>query len=578
MTRIQIDLQHIKMTDTKIVFVTGGVCSSIGKGVLITAIGVLLKNAGHSVSVMKWDPYLNVDPGTMSPTVHGEVFITADGAETDLDLGHYERHLDITLTRDSSMTAGQVYQEVLTGERAGRYLGQNVQVIPHVVNIIKERLLKFVVAAKVDFVLIEIGGTVGDIEADIFLEAVRQLRMDLGCKHVMHGHLSYVPCLSWSDDVKTKPTQHSVIALKRAGLVPDSLFLRADKALTVQQLQKLSVLCSVPAEMIFQVLTHDPMYELFFDLAAQSLTVKIQEYFDIKSIRLPDLAEWEAYVHTIKTSTVPLSVGLIVKYAGNDDPYISVIDALRAAAYHAGRKIDLVVIAAENLEQSVDNPLYDYAMSQLQSVAGIVVPGGFGRRGVEGKIIAAQFARENKVPFLGLCLGMQVMVIEAARSLLGLPQANSLEFDELTPDPVVTLMEQQKGVAAFGGTMRLGSYSCTLLPGSKAQQAYDTMHVVERHRHRFEINNMYRERLVAEGVVFSGINKELELIEITEINGHPFMVGSQFHPEFTSSPLKVNPLFRAFIEAASIRHDQVFATLNVVPTGNHVQKNGPCFC
>lgn len=545
-------LEQVKASDSKIIVITGGVCSSIGKGVLITAIAVLLKNAGYSVSVMKWDPYLNVDPGTMSPMVHGEVFITADGAEADLDLGHYERHLDITLTRDSSMAAGQVYQEVLTGEREGRYLGQNVQLIPHVVNAIKNRLLTFVAKHQVDFVLVEIGGTVGDIEADIFLEAIRQLRMDLGKEHLMHGHLSYVPCLSWSEDVKTKPTQHSVIALKRAGLAPDCLFLRADKPLTEQQIQKLSVYCAVSSEMIFHALTHDPIYDLFFDLAKQQVANKIQQYFGIKLIRSADLSAWESYVHMIKTSENQLRIGFIVKYTGTDDPYISVIDALKSATYHAGKRLVLVTIAAEDLEQPVTSDRYEQAMADLRSVAGIVVPGGFGKRGIEGKIIATRFARENKIPFLGLCLGMQVMIIEAARSMLHLPLANSEEFDQATPDPVIELMAQQKGITTLGATMRLGSYPCKILPGTKANQAYAATLAVERHRHRYEVNNAYRDRLAAVGIVFSGINQELDLVEITEIADHPFMVGSQFHAEFTSSPLHVNPLFRAFIAASCV--------------------------
>lgn len=550
MASLQVDLQQVLASNSKIIVITGGVCSSIGKGVLVAAIGVLLKKAGYSVSVMKWDAYLNVDPGTMSPSVHGEVFVTADGAETDLDLGHYERHLDIELTRKSSLSAGQIYQEVLTGEREGQYLGKNIQLVPHVVDAIKKRLLSFVVAESVDFVLVEIGGTVGDIELELFLESIRQLRMDLGKKHLMHGHLSYVPCLSWSGDVKTKPTQHSVIALKRAGPFPDCLFLRSDALVDENQLQKLAIMCGIPRGMIFHALTYDPIYELFSDLDAQHVTKKVQEYFGIEHLRIADLSAWNSYVNNIKTITTPLRIALIAKYIGNDDQYISVVEALKAAAYHAKRKLVLVVIPAADLESPVGGQAYSVAMSNLESVAGIVVPGGFDKRGTEGKIVAARFAREHNVPYLGLCMGMQVMVIEAARSLLNLQSANSLEINASTSDPVIALLENQKGMLTKGATMRLGSYSCTITPGTKAYLAYAATQVVERHRHRFEVNNAYRDRLAAVGLIFSGINSELNVVEIVEIANHSFMLGSQFHPEFTSRPLAVNPLFQSFVYAA----------------------------
>jgi CTP synthase len=548
-THVQKLVQQVKARDSKIIVITGGVCSSIGKGVLVASIGVLLKNAGYSVSVMKLDPYLNVDPGTMSPLVHGEVFVTADGAETDLDLGHYERHLDVNLSRESSVSSGQIYQEVLDGEREGRFLGKCIQVVPHVVNVGKERILNFVLNQNVDFVLMEIGGTVGDIEGEVFLEAIRQLRMELGGKHFLHGHLGYVPFLSWTGEIKTKPTQHSVMALKHAGLVPDCLFLRADKAVDQQSVAKLSIMCEIAQGMIFQVLSFDPIYELFTSLDDQGLVFKIQEHFKIVHPRAASLDAWKQYIQRIKISTETIRIGLVAKYVGSNDPYISVIDALKAAGYYTHKKLELVTIEAEMLEHPEKKETYENAFKQLKSVKGIVVPGGFDKRGAEGKIVAARFAREHKIPYLGLCLGMQIIIIEAARALLGLDKANSLEFDEATCDPVITIMQQQKEITKKGATMRLGSYPCKLMLGSKAQKAYGKETVTERHRHRYEVNNSYRERLQAAGLVFSGLNAELGLVEITEIKDHPFMVGSQFHPEFTSRPLSVNPLFQAFMEA-----------------------------
>lgn len=568
MEATQLLLQRLKARNTKLIVITGGVCSSLGKGVLISSIGVLLKTADYAISVMKLDPYLNIDPGTMSPSVHGEVFVTADGAETDLDLGHYERNFDMSLTRHSSVSAGQVYKEVLDGERQGKYLGHNIQIATHVVDVIKQRILRAALENPVDFFLIEIGGTVGDLEIEIFLESIRQLRDALASTHFLHGHLCYVPTLSWSGDIKTKPTQHSMNGLKRAGLVPDFLFLRTDQHIDQRSLHTLSLFCGLAQECMFQVLTHDPVFALFGDLDGQGLTHKIQTYFKIEQPRQAEIGTWQSYVQLIKASKEQIRIGVVVKYVSNSDPYLSVIDALKAAVYHAGRKLDLVEIAAEDLEEPIGSDRYQQAMSKLQSVVGIVVPGGFGRRGIEGKILATRFAREYKVPFLGLCLGMQVMVIEAARSLLGLSQANSLEFDELTPDPVVTLMAQQKGVTALGGTMRLGSYPCALVPGTKAHQAYGALQAVERHRHRFEVNNAYRERLAAVGLVFSGINTELDLVEITEIADHPFMAGSQFHAEFTSGPLKVNPLFKAFVQAACEYSVPVEPLLGVGLAGN----------
>lgn len=561
-------LDSIQKTNTKFVVVTGGVCSSIGKGVLLSSLGVLLKSAGYSVAVIKWDPYLNVDPGTMSPLVHGEVFVTADGAETDLDLGHYERSIGVPLCRASSVSSGQIYQEVLDGERDGRYLGKCIQLVPHVVDTTKQRLLHFALAKQVDYVLVEIGGTVGDMEGEVFLETVRQLRMELGSSRLFLAHLSYVPLLSWTGEVKTKPTQHSVMQLKRYGLAPDCLFLRADKEIDGQSLDKLAVMCEVRRDLMFQVLTSDPVYKVFIDLDAQGVGKKIQHHFAVgkspislaksvdyteygRSIRASDLSAWRTLIDSIEKSTQTVTIGLIAKYVGSNDPYISVIEAIKCAGYSVQRRVKLVVIEAEALEDGEYNNTHNDAWRLLKSVDGIVVPGGFDKRGVEGKIRAVRFARENKVPYLGLCLGMQVMLIEAARSLLGLSDAHSVEFDSATKNPVVHLMEGQKRVMRKGGTMRLGSYACTLVRGTKAYAAYNTSVVQERHRHRYEVNNSYRKQYEDKGVVFSGVYQEENLVEIAEIKEHPFMLGVQYHPEFQSQPLKVHPLFLSFMKVVA---------------------------
>jgi len=541
-------LRDTRAKDTKFIVVTGGVCSSLGKGVLVAALGVLLKNADYSVSVIKWDPYLNVDPGTMSPLVHGEVFVTSDGAETDLDLGHYERHIGLRLMRDSSVTSGQIYQEVLDGEREGRYLGKNIQMIPHVVDAIKKRLLTFALNHDVKFVLVEIGGTVGDIEEGLFLEALRQLRMDLGCQQVLYSHLSYVPFLSWTGEVKTKPTQHSVEKLKQSGLVPDCLFLRADREIDNQSLDKLSIMCGVMRERIFQMLTFEPVFRAFLDLDRQKVGERVREYFKLPSQTPADLSEWKSFIDQIDKSQQVVRIGLIAKYVGRNDPYISVIDAIKAAGYHCGQKVKLEVIEAEALEKADYNSDIP-AWTQLKEMDGIVVPGGFDKRGIEGKILAARWAREHNVPYLGLCLGMQIMIIEAARNLLGLKEANSAEFFPDGPHPVICMMEGQKSVMRKGASMRLGSYPCTLVPGTKAHVAFDKDMVMERHRHRYEVNNAYRKDFERVGLVFSGMYEEKDLVEISEYKDHPYMLGSQFHPEFQSSPLQVHPLFRAFMEA-----------------------------
>lgn len=533
---------------TKFITVTGGVCSSIGKGVLISSLGVLLDKAGYTVSIVKWDPYLNVDPGTMSPLEHGEVFVTADGAETDLDLGHYERMLGIHLTKTSSVSSGQIFEELIKGEREGKFLGRCIQLIPHAVNSIKEKLLDFALEKNVDFVLTEIGGTVGDMEGDIFLEAVRQIRLDLGDKRFLHCHLSYVPYLSWANETKTKPTQHSVCSLKGMGLIPDALFLRADKPVGVGPCDKLSIMCGVKRDYIFQVLTHKPIYKLFIDLEEQGVCQKIQEYFGIHKPQKSDLTGWKKFIELIEVSKKEVNIGLVAKYVGSNDPYISVIEAIESAGYWNGVKVNLVVLEAEQIEKHKLNSC-ETVMQQLKSVDGVVIPGGFDLRGVEGKIFAANWARENKIPYLGLCLGMQIMLIEFARSVLGMKDASSTEFNKNTNHPVISLLAEQKGIVQKGATMRLGTYPCRIIGATKAYKAYGQDFVQERHRHRYELNNAYRSKFEEAGVVFPGIYEEKNLVEIAELKNHPFMLGSQFHPEFTSTPLSVNPLFMAFMEA-----------------------------
>jgi CTP synthase len=540
-------LEKVRNSHVKFIVVTGGVCSSIGKGILIASLGVLLKGAGYSVSTVKWDPYLNVDPGTMSPLVHGEVFVTADGAETDLDLGHYERLVGLNLAKDSSVSSGQIYKEVLDEEREGKFLGKCIQVVPHVVDVAKKRLLTFALKHDVDFVLLEIGGTVGDIEGEVFLEAVRQLKMDLGTQHVMHAHLSLVPFLTWANEIKTKPTQHSVMELKRAGLSPDCLFLRADQEIEEQSINKLSTMCEVKKDYIFQALTFNPVYKIFIDLARQEVCEKIQKFFNIAPL-YPDISLWQECIERIENSTKVVNIGLIAKYVGSNDPYISVIEAIKSSAYALNCHANIITIEAEKLDKEYHDQHNSAAWQALATVDGIVVPGGFDARGVEGKIRACTWARENNVPYFGLCLGMQVMMIEAARNLLHFDAANSTEFDSSTQYPVICMMHEQQHVKAKGASMRLGSYPCTLLEGTCAYNAYKKDVVLERHRHRYEVNQMYKEAFENAGVVFSGICTDMDLVEIAEIKDHPFMVGVQFHPEFQSSPIKVHPLFQRFME------------------------------
>lgn len=544
MTNLRSLIRNVIEQNSKFIVVTGGVCSSLGKGVLVSSIGVLLKSAGYAVSVVKYDPYLNVDPGTMSPLVHGEVFVTQDGAETDLDLGHYERMLGVHLNRDSSVSSGQIFKEILDGEREGRFLGNDIQLVPHVVDAIKQRLLSFALKHKSDFVLLEIGGTVGDLEGQVFLEAVRQVKLDLGASKLFHAHLSYVPYLEWAQEVKTKPTQHSIHALKHAGLIPDSIFLRIDRPTSAKSLNKLSVMCGISKKYIFQVPTCRPIYHVFVDLEKQEVAFRIQEFFSIPSPALSDLSDWKALLIKIAQAKREVSIGLIAKYVGSNDPYISVIEAIKSAGYACDVRVNIVIIDAEKLEQhDVDS------WEQLKMSDGIVGPGGFDVRGTEGKIAVVSWAREQGIPYFGLCLGLQVMLIEIGRSLVGLKGASSTEFDKHAKFPIISMLSEQQAITQKGASMRLGEQNCTIFPKTRAYEAYGTPFVKERHRHRYEFNNAFRKDFEKQGVVFSGVNSELDLIEIAELEGHPFMLGVQFHPEFLSTPLKPHPLFLAFMNA-----------------------------
>ncbi|MFL2804309.1 MAG: CTP synthase [Dehalococcoidia bacterium] len=527
----------------KFVFVTGGVVSSVGKGVTVGSIGKILKNQGFEVSLLKLDPYLNVDPGTMSPYQHGEVFVTTDGGETDLDLGHYERFVDVDLTRSSNLTAGQVYSEVISRERKGEFLGGTIQVVPHLTDRIKQHMHDLAEESDADVIVVEVGGTVGDIEGLPFLEAIRQMRNEVGRDNVFYIHLTFLPSISSTGELKTKPTQHSVRELRGIGIHPDAIVCRSDTPVPESLRQKIVVHCDVPLEGVFTIPTVSSIYEVPLLLEKQGIpqliTNSLNLISDEKSIPLT-LNGWGKLVERIKTPKENLKIGLVGKYVDLHDAYMSVKEALIHAGLFHSLNIDIDWIAAEEIEKN--SP--DHFLSDLQ---GIVIPGGFGDRGVEGMISAVEYARENKIPYLGLCLGMQVMVIEAARNLLGKKSANSQEFDVNTPDPVIHLMEDQVDVTQKGGTMRLGVYPCVIQPDSLTAIAYDESLVMERHRHRYEVNNNYREDLLKVGLKPTGLSPDGSLVEIMEIEDHPFMAGTQFHPEFLSRPVRPHPMFREFV-------------------------------
>jgi CTP synthase len=526
---------------TKYIFVTGGVVSSIGKGISVASIGRILKSRGLSVSVVKLDPYLNVDPGTMSPYQHGEVFVTKDGGETDMDLGHYERFIDVELTRDSNLTAGQVYMSLIGKERRGDFLGGTIQTVPHVTNEIKSRLIALAEQSKVDVVVVEVGGTVGDIEGLPFLEAIRQMRNEVGRDNVFYIHLTLLPYIGATGELKTKPTQHSVKELRSIGIQPDALICRSDYPVSASIQDKLSLFCDVPGEAVIPLATVDNVYAVPLMLEEAGLGDIVAS-----ALRFPnygrDLGEWGAMVEHMSSLQTKMPIAVVGKYTEYPDSYISVKEALRHAGVAHDRDIEIQWVHSEDVEKHGPDAL-------LGSACGIVVPGGFGPRGVEGMIDTVRYAREHQVPYLGLCLGMQVLVIQWARADLGL-DANSSELDPQTPHPVIHIMPEQRSVTDMGGTMRLGVYPCRPMKNTITAGAYGVDQVMERHRHRFEVNNDYRESLEESGLIMSGLSPDGQLVETVEASSHPFMVGVQFHPEFQSRPNRPHPLFREFISAA----------------------------
>ena len=527
---------------TKYIFCTGGVISSVGKGITAASMGRMLKSRGIRVAIQKLDPYINVDPGTMSPYQHGEVFVTEDGAETDLDLGHYERFIDENLNKTSNVTTGQIYSEVIARERRGDFLGSTVQVIPHITDEIKRRIRLVGETTDAEVVIVEVGGTVGDIEGLPFLEAIRQMRKELGRENTLYIHLTLLPYIAATGETKTKPTQHSVRELRGIGIQPDVIVCRADHPVTEEVKAKISLFCDVEQRAVIPLVTADIIYEVPLTLESAGLGDFLIEQLGLSS-QHPDMSDWRHFVEEMKHPKPGLRIGLVGKYVQLQDAYISVREALYHAGVAQGQDIEIVWIDSEELEKG--------DISKLAQVEGIVVPGGFGYRGIEGKIIAARYAREQKLPYLGLCLGLQVMVIELARHALGTDEPNSTEFDPTTRHPVIALMPDQQGLSDKGGTMRLGAYPCHLVPGTKAAAAYSGVPVVrERHRHRFEVNNAHRELLQDTGMVFSGLSPDGRLVEIVELADHPWMVSTQFHPEFKSRPNRPHPLFCAFVAAA----------------------------
>ena len=527
---------------TKYIFVTGGVVSSVGKGIAVASIGRILKSRGVTVSVIKLDPYLNVDPGTMSPYQHGEVFVTTDGSETDLDLGHYERFIDANLTRSSNVTAGQIYSDVIARERRGEFLGGTIQIVPHVTDAIKQRMFDLAEQSRADVIIVEVGGTVGDIEGQPFLEAIRQMRNDAGRNNVFYIHVTYLPYIPTTGELKTKPTQHSVRDLRGGGIQPDAIICRSEEPVTDDIKDKIALFCDVGRESVIGAETAFSVYQVPMLFEDEGLGDTIIETLDLSATE-PDMADWRALVDSILEPKHKISVALVGKYVDLQDSYLSVKEALFHAGLAHGSNIEIDWVAAEDVERVGPERL-------LHSVSGIVVPGGFGVRGVEGMIETVRYARENRVPYFGLCLGMQVMVIEAARNLLGKPDANSTEFDANTQHPVIDLMPDQRTVTDMGGTMRLGVYPCSLVPDSIARRAYGVSVVDERHRHRFEVSNAYREAFESVGFWPTGLSPDNRLVEIMEIEDHPFMLGVQFHPEFLSRPNRPHPLFREFIDVA----------------------------
>ena len=530
----------------KHVFVTGGVASSLGKGLTASSLGRLLKSRGLRVTLQKLDPYINVDPGTMNPFQHGEVFVTDDGGETDLDLGHYERFVDVALSRRSNATTGSIYQGVLAKERRGAYLGETVQVIPHVTNEIKERI-RSLATDDVDVVITEVGGTVGDIEILPFLEAIRQFRKDVGRDNVFYVHVTLVPFIGPSGEQKTKPTQHSVTELRSRGIQPDAIVCRSDRPIPYRLKEKISALCDVPVAGIVSAVDAESLYEIPLVLHDEGLDDYVCRVLHLDE-HAPDLGEWKALVQRVRDATQEVRIGLVGKYINLPDAYLSVVEALRHGGFACGAKVVFDWIASDEAEGLL-------AEGRLSGLDGIVVPGGFGFRGIEGKIAAVTYAREQRVPFLGLCLGMQCAVIDYARHVCGLAGANSSEFDPHSPHPVIDLMDAQRDVVDMGGTMRLGAWPARLEPGSIVRELYGAEVVYERHRHRYEVNNRYRQQLADAGLRLSGTSPDGRLVEFVELPRavHPFFAATQAHPEFKSRPTRPHPLFAGFVAAAADR-------------------------
>jgi CTP synthase len=535
---------YVEFPMTKHIFVTGGVVSGLGKGLSGSSLGRLLKARGLRVSMQKLDPYLNVDPGTMNPFEHGEVFVTDDGGETDLDLGHYERFVDENLTQDSNATTGSIYSAVIAAERRGDYLGKTVQVIPHITDEIKRRINRLV-SDDVDVVITEVGGTVGDIEILPFLEAIRQFRLDVGRENVFYIHVTLVPYIGPSAEQKTKPTQHSVTELRSRGIQPDAIICRSDDPISANLRRKISNLCDVPMEGVVNAADAESLYDIPLVLHDEGLDTYVCKILGLDEHEI-DLEPWREIVAKVEAATTPVRVGLIGKYVSLPDAYLSVVESLKHGGLHHGADIQIEWIQAEEVEGLL-------AAGRLKDLDGIVIPGGFGERGIEGKIAAAAYSREFDVPCLGLCLGMQVMTIEFARDALNLAGANSTEFDSRTPHPVIDLMESQRDVTDMGGTMRLGAYVAQLKPGSRVARAYGEEVVSERHRHRYEFNPKYRGRFEESDLVLSGESPDGRLVEFIELDGHPFWIGTQAHPEFKSRPDRPSPLFREFVAAAMQR-------------------------
>lgn len=529
--------------DIKYVFITGGVVSSVGKGVTCAAIGRLLKERGFKVAIQKLDPYINVDPGTMSPYQHGEVYVLEDGAETDLDMGHYERFVDEDLTRVCNVTTGQVYADVIAKERRGDYLGGTIQVIPHVTNEIKRRIALVPKETGAEVVLVEVGGTVGDIESLPFIEALRQMRTDAGRSNTFYIHTTWLPHIGATNELKTKPTQHSVRELRGLGISPNMIVARADSHIPADLCAKIAQFCDVDQEAVVPMHTTDVMYEVPLLLEKLGVGEYIMKELDIQPRRKPDLTQWEQLVKQARKKKPVVRVALVGKYVELHDAYLSVKEALTHAGLALGVQVEIDWVHASELEKG-------RGWDEVRRADGILVPGGFDSRGIEGKIAAGRYARENKVPYFGLCLGMQTMCIEFARNVLGYSEANSTEFDPASPYPVIDLMPDQRELADKGATMRLGVYPCQLLPGTVAARAYGNGLIEERHRHRFEFNNAAREAFEERGMRFSGVSPDNRLVEIAELTDHPYMLGTQFHPEFLSRPTRPHPLFLAFVQAA----------------------------